>query len=408
MDNAVATFYFSGTLQTAAMWQNAWQQQQAHPANCELIATLFHYQQATLIDGKTNDDKQQYKAQFDGVGTDGGITGAFATAFSNTGIGRMTVGRNYQRIQAEVEQALILLKQTIKTQPIVLNLIGFSRGAVSAIRFAETLKNDAQIICINIIAIDPVRGELSETHTHFIDNWQGLLDKNITMNVSQKVANLVVFYAADERTLFFDAAIPNLTSKQTRYLPILLRGAHETLVGLTLRNGHSGVMQNTDNTYAGAGVQAVAWIVNYVIQTLLSAWTHVTYAADYPQVWQVDSAMLVDKINAMYAVDETLWQSMRLTAFGVAPIAGYDPAWYPHKGCLGLNFKAGLQAFAKLSNADNKRYKTAEQIADKSRCAFFQDQYYALTQWVKTCDAIALQQQLHHLMTPKTLDYKHN
>lgn len=118
-------------------------------------------------------------------------------------------------------QALQMQKIKISrgNRPITqINVIGWSRGAVSTHMFANALAKDPDLhnIPVHLIAVDPVPG---------LGNFQ-LKRTSLPKNVQRYVA----FYARDERSLGFAATLPSMPAGLH---PVLypLPGRHATLVG---------------------------------------------------------------------------------------------------------------------------------------------------------------------------------
>jgi len=98
------------------------------------------------------------------------------------------------------------------------NMIGWSRGGVSCFEMANALANDPETrdIKVNIFALDPVPGG--------VNNF-----KNIH-RLQSNVATFIAIYAADERSVAFNALLPKL-SPNTRVYTTSMPGSHATLVG---------------------------------------------------------------------------------------------------------------------------------------------------------------------------------
>ncbi|MBB5673330.1 hypothetical protein ABQ039_013950 [Xanthomonas sp. WHRI 6108] len=126
-----------------------------------------------------------------------------------------------------VPQALQKARAKVLRTPLPdrVNLIGWSRGAVTCHMMANAMYADPQLrhICVNIFAIDPVPGPL---------NFQ--LNRT-TLNTN--VLEYRAVYARDERARGFTPIIPDVKVKKEL---ILMPGAHATLVGNASKNGKGG------------------------------------------------------------------------------------------------------------------------------------------------------------------------
>jgi hypothetical protein len=137
---------------------------------------------------------------------------------------------------------LIKLESTVKIErnrlygksiPDVVNLIGWSRGAVSCHMLANAMFNDPELqrIKVNIFAVDPVPG---------LGNFT---PERTTLN--NNVFNYVAVYARDERSRGFAPTIPIFVGTRRigfEQKPILIPmpGRHSTLVGNAAVDGAKG------------------------------------------------------------------------------------------------------------------------------------------------------------------------
>jgi hypothetical protein len=100
------------------------------------------------------------------------------------------------------------------------NVVGFSRGAVSAIVFARELERDVDFknVAVNIFAIDPVAGP----------GWT----KDV-FHLSTNVYDFVGAYAQNEYSTFFEAIVPVVTpgNHVTRITYLSFPGKHGSLAG---------------------------------------------------------------------------------------------------------------------------------------------------------------------------------
>jgi len=127
-----------------------------------------------------------------------------------------------QRLQQQI--AAVFRKDQLPTQ---INVVGWSRGAVSCHMLANALLENPRLasIPVRILAIDPVPGAL---------NFQA---QRVTLG--DNVQEYVGVYARDERSLGFNAVVPK-TSSATRCTIFPVPGRHGTLVGNAAADGKSG------------------------------------------------------------------------------------------------------------------------------------------------------------------------
>ena len=126
-----------------------------------------------------------------------------------------------------------LQEQIIKTFrkggliPTTVNLVGWSRGAVSCHMMANQMLNDKELknVPVNIFAIDPVPGPMN------FNEERAILGAN--------VEEYVGFFARDERSKGFSCLIPR-THSSTRTHIYPMAGRHATLVGNAAANGNKG------------------------------------------------------------------------------------------------------------------------------------------------------------------------
>ena len=126
-----------------------------------------------------------------------------------------------------------LQEQIIKTFrkdgliPTTINLVGWSRGAVSCHMLANQMLNDTELkkVPVNIFAIDPVPGPMN------FNEERAILGAN--------VKEYVGFFARDERSKGFSCLIPR-THSSTRTHIYPMAGRHATLVGNAAVNGNKG------------------------------------------------------------------------------------------------------------------------------------------------------------------------
>jgi hypothetical protein len=137
-----------------------------------------------------------------------------------------------------------------RTSPIILNIVGHSRGGILAMMLAdkvsklqrrydatgELIPEHERFLKINILNFDAVPGNpnqigLIDESSHKFVNSYGYF------SLSPRVTNYVGFYAKDERQNLFEAVIPYHTPK-TKSWHLAFNGAHQTLVGNPRKDGH--------------------------------------------------------------------------------------------------------------------------------------------------------------------------
>ena len=196
------TIYFSGT----TMDGNDWQASATPFGRPETIATLHYLQKVGVA----------YPTHHKGL-----VSGPILLAEWNKKFG----------------QALALLQPVLSTcigKCITLNLVGFSRGAVSTMHMAHHLFSNSayahikvRIKKINILALDPVPGD-------------ALMAAGV-FNLAPNVEYLGI-YSVDERSALFAPVLPNPPLAADPTNPLIafftVPGSHETMVGSTLINGH--------------------------------------------------------------------------------------------------------------------------------------------------------------------------
>lgn len=118
----------------------------------------------------------------------------------------------------QLQEQLIKVFRNKEAIPTCVNLIGWSRGAVSCHMMANIMLNDGILkdIPINIFAVDPVPG---------VSNFQ---PNRVTLGANVK--EYVGFFARDERSWGFTAAVPH-THSSTKVHIYPMAGRHASLVG---------------------------------------------------------------------------------------------------------------------------------------------------------------------------------
>jgi hypothetical protein len=123
---------------------------------------------------------------------------------------------------------------------VTLNLVGFSRGAVSTMKMAWEISHGGifshikeKVKRINILAFDPVPGDP--------------LLNGVIFNLPTDIpVSFLGFYALDERSSFFAPAFPYVPADapDINANSYTVPGAHETLVGSTITDGHRGTISD--------------------------------------------------------------------------------------------------------------------------------------------------------------------
>jgi hypothetical protein len=204
---------------------------------------------------------------------------------------------------------------------IILNLVGFSRGGIAAMRVANRVSTidtiSSRIEKINILAFDPVAGDTSLSPDEFV--------------LTEKVKQYIGIYATDERTFMFSPTLPDFESADTEVWMFRVPGAHETMVGNPETDGHE------PNVNLGCGflwleectnpeILNVSWATTFISERLLgsSQWGALEFDMDQLANWHpgLNDADVDDQFVDQV---ETLWDynyfSMR--KFG-APLIGFE------------------------------------------------------------------------------------
>jgi len=240
-NDQVVTIYFGGTTMTEHHWnKNIF----LHPfSRPETVATLHHLQKgwqhkvdgtAEPPDGKDclNVDKDyiycnHHKGMVDGIGRGWDLFDALNPTIFHS--------RGWSDIFNEAKAILQPVADAcVETPCITLNLVGFSRGAVSTIHFAQQILSHpnyenikATIKKTNILAFDPVPGDSLIDERYF----------NLPPNVEY-----LGFYSEDERSAVFAPVFPARTDPPIADDPpvnfFTVPGSHETMVGNIRRSGH--------------------------------------------------------------------------------------------------------------------------------------------------------------------------
>ncbi|TAA42613.1 thrombospondin type 3 repeat-containing protein [Corallincola spongiicola] len=213
----VVTIYLGGTGVKANMYISA----NSDTGRSVLLPTLHHYQ----LDKNNGGELNQHKFYVDGIGTGAGDN------FHNwlqMGIPSLNFSRGWDAIWLE---AIAHIDQVVAehNQPVHVNLLGYSRGGISAIMLADKINlnySEAEVPTVNIFALDPVRGD--ESFAFELD----------LFTLDERVQFFVGLYAEDERALFFAPAMPSSASPHTAIRVYRVPGTHDMIAGSTQVDGH--------------------------------------------------------------------------------------------------------------------------------------------------------------------------
>lgn len=253
------TIYFAGTTMDSTMWHHS-TSPYAWP---ETVATLHHFQVVEPV------YPNQHKGFVDGFQM-------LAAALPD-----------WELNFAKADQ--ILYPITEKCDPdipcITLNLVGFSRGAVSTMHFVHRIDTKplyagvkATIRKINILVFDPVPGD------GFMEEENFTLPDNV---------EFLGFYSLDERSTAFAPVFPNKGANPAYPVEFfLVPGSHETMVGNTRRNGHNwhAWPKNDRNDFDREGLRHLSDALKIIATELLgsSEWGHVRFGSDLDPILNLD------------------------------------------------------------------------------------------------------------------------
>jgi hypothetical protein len=269
----VITVYFAGTLlKSDTVFHYGGGTTQGNYSIPELLQFLYHDQD--------DSDPNQHKIWVDGIGNmakgvlDAGLAARHAnnckihsyptdpwdplekTIKFRSGWGVHLAGfecwdyRLHEALDTNRVTDLFRIMDAHRKSPIILNIIGHSRGGILAMMLAHKVSRlqrryDSagplmpeyeKFKKINIINFDAVPGNINEIG--LIDNRSHKFVKSHEyFDLSPRVSNYVGFYAKDERQNIFEAVIPH-HSPQTKIWHLALNGAHQTLVGNPRKDGH--------------------------------------------------------------------------------------------------------------------------------------------------------------------------
>jgi len=325
MRHPVLTIYFCGTGITKDWWVGA----NAHVLllgfwTPELVSTLHHEQIAT--------DPLHYKKIVDGIGTGEGYFLDWLNQALLRYIEDTLGGRGWDTCKNE---GIGYLNEVLSDHPhdqVILNLVGFSRGAVSTMMMANAVKDYPQVKRINIIAFDPVPGDTTIPYGIFC--------------LPEKVKHYVGFYALDERTDQFEPVVPTAASPaDTEMWKFTVPGSHETMVGNLQVDGHS-TTQYDDNIVST--LIYPSWITKVIAVELLgsSDWGHVRFNWDWYKGEvneQVLSSKFIEMLDQMWSLG---YNNIHKVPFNPLGLCSYRYSWvFDRTDCwIILAFEIGFGA----------------------------------------------------------------
>jgi len=274
-EESAVTIYFAGTSATHS-WYNPSESSFGNP---ELLADLFNH-------AKPNNPRS-IQAFVDGIGTGCGWSLLDILSKSNAEI---ELCRGWNTCLAEGDAILDSVLPDISGD-VILNLVGWSRGGVLAMRFAnrDSVYTNPRIKRINILAIDPAGHRTLGMET-------SVPAEEFCLN--EKVKQYVGIYARDERSYMFGTAIPDGYAATDAW-KFIVPGGHETVVG-------------SDKKWKGSDesdpkLSAVSWVTKAVAKKLLgsSQWGNVEFD-DPDSPWQegleyeAKKNEFIEKVNAMW------------------------------------------------------------------------------------------------------------
>jgi hypothetical protein len=326
---ATVTIYFAGTGMTGGQWQensSSWDR--------EVVASLHHWQQTS---------ETQLKTFVDGIGT--GCSYAWdwfdILDLINQGIPGWEACRGWETGMTEAQAFLEDTAIGRFSGNFILNLVGFSRGGITTMRFANRVAEistiSSRIDKINILAFDPVAGDTSLSPDEFV--------------LGGKVAQYVGIYATDERTAMFSPALPDFESPDTEVWMFRVPGAHETMVGNPETDGHS------TNINLGCGIFLleectdpellnVSWVTTFVATDLLgsSQWGALTFDMASLAEWHAGlddtgaADLFVDKVDTLW--DHNYFNQRK---FAASALIGFESCrWEPDLNILYYKYYAVL------------------------------------------------------------------
>ena len=207
----------------------------------ELISTLaknhpgLHYVDYLILDGPGSGNLQEnvkFITPKNYPKIVGSLTGKGWENNVNQAIAVLKCEVEKKRIDNDpfLETILETIKERRQGNITKVNLIGWSRGAVTCYMMANAMFKDPKLknIPVNIFAVDPVPGLLNASIERIILN--------------NNVINHIGVYALDERSLFFNPILPLIKKSEnhgTNGTIITFPGRHATLVGNSHTSGAS-------------------------------------------------------------------------------------------------------------------------------------------------------------------------
>ncbi|WP_028579762.1 hypothetical protein [Desulfogranum japonicum] len=282
----VLTVYFAGTGMT---WNDY------IPLSCpwnspELLASLYtHHDRSKAIEHDSfqpqngswpplsveHTDVTHFKYFINGPGTSNdtlmkGSESRLSNLVSLLGSIEPDLGtRTWSTIDAEAMGGLDMVISAFPGDDITLNMLGFSRGGVSAMRMAHLAAMYPSVKHINILCFDPVPGGLDPVAKHgpyFV--------------LPQKVQQYVGLYAEDERTYQFEPVIPKCLNNSTTLLLLRMPGSHETMMGNLQMLGHSAGLNLSSVLKEVPEYRVVSQLAFVIVQRLVNSkpWGNVSLA----------------------------------------------------------------------------------------------------------------------------------
>jgi len=305
-NNQVVTIYFAGTGLEADMWLRG----ASKFERSETVATLHQFQ-------RVEPDYANHHKGF----VEGFPGGAFVPSDADWAA---QTSRGFRTLDRAIEESGCV------DVCLTVNLVGFSRGAVSTMHFANQLATNpvyadrlAKVAQVNILAFDPVAGEIL-----------GFDPENLNLPPG---VSYVGFYAVDERSSLFHAVVPAIPADDPGPVRVFFSvpGSHETLVGSTYVDGHSAAAGSDDINlrYVSSALR------KFAVELMgSSTWGRVRFNADPDPSLNLDwvgsdtdiaviRQRFVNDVAAIYGIDTNLYRRMRESSF--VSVAGFDlrDAW---------------------------------------------------------------------------------
>ena len=326
-EDTVVTIYFAGTGLTEEWWNPALAEGSCGTSGFwtrESVATLHKWQ---------NVSGTQKKKFIDGIGS--GCPNFCLIDLIQQGVPDLEWCRGWETCLEEAKNFLVNDVLPNSSGKIILNLVGFSRGGISAIRFANRISSDdlisqhpslTRIEKINLLAFDPVAGDTGLSPGEFI--------------LDDLVSQYVGIYSTDERAALFSPAIPDFESSETKYWMFRVPGSHETMAGNIQTDGHS------TNWNPGCGVLFleecfdedlldVSWVTTFISVRLLgsSQWGNVDFNMNELNAWHGglsganSETLFVQKVGPQTGNmwDYNYWGMRKFTVF---PLVGFESCEY--------------------------------------------------------------------------------